>query len=478
MSLFRRYSTNFAILSILADAGLISLALFLANSVRPWLGGLPFAQDLQDPIIPTALYPLFILAWIGINLLQGLYDGRRNLYLHDELSNLTVASILAAVSTAGLLYFSFRDISRLLFLVFCLLAFVLMSLWRVLVRMALINSAGSAQKRTLMIIGAGRVGRELASEIQKSDLLGIDLAGFLDDEKRVAAGKVPILGTVRQAAALAESLAVDDVVIALPQRAHKTTNDVLAALHALPIQVWVIPDYLHFALHKASADHFAGIPMLNLRAPALTESQRLTKRLFDLSLTLLILPAALLVMTPLALLIWFQDRGPVLFRQPRVGENGSLFSMYKFRSMVPGAEDKLEALMAVQLEGHRAGLHRPEPVHKSESDPRITRIGRLIRRTSLDELPQLFNVLRGDMSLVGPRPEQPFLVAQYEPWQRKRFAVPQGMTGWWQINGRSDKPMHLHTEDDLYYIQNYSIFLDLRIVIRTILVVLRGRGAF
>jgi lipopolysaccharide/colanic/teichoic acid biosynthesis glycosyltransferase len=117
-------------------------------------------------------------------------------------------------------------------------------------------------------------------------------------------------------------------------------------------------------------------------------------------------------------------------------------------------------------------------VFKTANDPRVTRIGRLIRRTSIDELPQLLNVLNGDMSLVGPRPELPWLVEEYEPWQRKRFAVPQGITGWWQINGRSDNPMHKHTEQDLYYIQHYSWWLDILILWRTVSVVLRGKGAY
>ena len=117
-------------------------------------------------------------------------------------------------------------------------------------------------------------------------------------------------------------------------------------------------------------------------------------------------------------------------------------------------------------------------IYKSPNDPRVTRVGRFIRRTSLDELPQLFNVLKGDMSLVGPRPELPWLVEKYQPWQRKRFAVPQGITGWWQINGRSDKPMHLHIEEDLYYIQNYSLLLDIRILWATLGAVIKRKGAF
>jgi lipopolysaccharide/colanic/teichoic acid biosynthesis glycosyltransferase len=138
--------------------------------------------------------------------------------------------------------------------------------------------------------------------------------------------------------------------------------------------------------------------------------------------------------------------------------------MVKFRSMVP--EAKLVLPQDDSL------------LHKQREDPRVTLVGRWLRRTSLDELPQLWNVLRGEMSLVGPRPELPGLVERYELWQRKRFAVPQGITGWWQINGRSDKPMHLHTEEDLYYVQNYSLGLDLLILMRTAWTVVSGRGAF
>ena len=172
----------------------------------------------------------------------------------------------------------------------------------------------------------------------------------------------------------------------------------------------------------------------------------------------------------IAVAIKLDSPGPVLFMQQRVGENGRLFSMAKFRSMVVNADQLAPQVVQLGKNG--------EVLHKQAHDPRVTRVGRVLRRTSLDEIPQVFNVLRGEMSLVGPRPELPWLVEHYEIWQRRRFAVPPGITGWWQVNGRSERTMHLHTEDDLYYIQNYSPLLDLQILWRTVGVVLRGRGAF
>jgi lipopolysaccharide/colanic/teichoic acid biosynthesis glycosyltransferase len=164
----------------------------------------------------------------------------------------------------------------------------------------------------------------------------------------------------------------------------------------------------------------------------------------------------------IAVAIKLDSPGPALYRAMRVGENGRLFHMHKFRTMLKDADK-----VPLELENH-----------KLKEDPRITRVGRVLRRMSLDELPQLFNVLRGEMSLVGPRPEQPWIVERYQPWQRKRLSVMPGMTGWWQVNGRSDRPLFLNTEYDLYYIQNYSPVLDLVILWKTIWVVLRGKGAY
>src|SRR5262249_19570493 len=157
-----------------------------------------------------------------------------------------------------------------------------------------------------------------------------------------------------------------------------------------------------------------------------------------------------------------------IYSQTRLGEHGRPFKFYKFRSMFSERDPRWATFNSAE---------RPVDYKKAD-DPRITRVGRFLRRTSLDELPQFWNILKGDMSVVGPRPEMPWLVEKYEPWQRKRFEVPQGLTGWWQVNGRAEKPMYLNTEDDLFYIRNYSFWLDLQIIFRTFLVVFTGRGAY
>jgi lipopolysaccharide/colanic/teichoic acid biosynthesis glycosyltransferase len=194
------------------------------------------------------------------------------------------------------------------------------------------------------------------------------------------------------------------------------------------------------------------------------------KRSFDLLFGLFSLIFAFPIMALSVLMVYFEDGFPVIFRQTRVGKDGQLFEIFKVRTMIKNAEQLQSRMKKFDLDGNL--------IHKMKDDPRVTRVGRFLRRFSLDELPQLFNVLSGTMSLVGPRPEIPYLAEKYEPWQRKRFDVLPGITGWWQVNSRNDKPMYLHVEDDLFYIQNYSLWLDLQIILRTIWVVLTGKGAF
>lgn len=469
--MFRRFTINFALLSMFLDAVFVTLALDTAAHLRPLMSKLPFAANIYQPLeIPISLYILFPISWVGILLLLSVYDGRRNLHVTDEIISLTVGSILASVFLAGTLYLSFRQTSRVLFLAFVLLAFLFQFFWRVIIRLVFRLGTMRPEQRRVLIAGAGPVGRQLQEQIIQNPQLGLNIIGFLDDDPKKRQSAPDVLGSLTNARQIATRFQANDIVIALPHRAYKKVNQLVIELHDLAVKVWVIPDYFQLALHKAVVEEFAGIPMLDLRAPALNDYQRMVKRAFDLAISLFLLPPSLLIMIVIALAIRLEGAGPILFSQQRVGENGRLFWMHKFRTMVPDAEQLRHMVERVDEKGNL--------IHKMMDDPRVTRVGRFLRRTSLDELPQLFNVLTGNMSLIGPRPELPYLVKQYEPWQRTRFAVPQGITGWWQVNGRSDKPMHLHTEDDLYYVQNYSLILDIRILLKTIATVLRGRGAY
>ena len=196
--------------------------------------------------------------------------------------------------------------------------------------------------------------------------------------------------------------------------------------------------------------------------------QRRFKRVVDIAGAIICLLISLPVVVIAAILIKIEDGGPVFYCAPRVGENGKEFIMYKLRSMrVDSTQETPPHPQALE--------NKP---HKRVGDARVTRVGAWLRRTSIDEYPQLFNVLIGDMSLVGPRPELPWIVRTYEPWQLARLTVPQGITGWWQVSGRSERTMHLHVDLDLYYIQNYSLGLDFKILFKTFGVVLSGKGAF
>ena len=221
---------------------------------------------------------------------------------------------------------------------------------------------------------------------------------------------------------------------------------------------------------EAPANRHIAIPGDRTASSRSQECSPGLKRAFDLLIASVALVAATPVLAIASLMILMEDGRPVLFVQPRVGQNGRLFEMLKLRTMVRGAE-------SLQLVGESLDTDR-QLVHKRRDDARVTKIGRILRRLSIDELPQLVNVLIGDMSLVGPRPELPRIVSAYEPWQFQRLAIPQGITGWWQVSGRSDRPMHLHTEDDVYYLRNRSFWLDLRILLQTIWIVLIGRGAY
>jgi exopolysaccharide biosynthesis polyprenyl glycosylphosphotransferase len=469
----RYYQSNYVLFLVTADLTLTCISLFLAGQARFIL---PYGVRLTEKMValPLVVYAAAVVIW-GVNfVLFSVYDRRRLLRIVDEAQLVTAAAAMSNLVLAGLLYLTYRDVPRLLFVYFVVLDVFFLLMLRITLRIGFrLVGARRMQEVRVLIVGAGKVGRQVAQEIQAQSWTGLTLVGYLDDDPSKQGSLVegaPVLGQLETANRLVQSQRIDEVILALPLRAHGPLEDLVLALQSLPVRVRVVPDFFDLAIFRATIDDFGGIPLIGLRDPAIDGYNRTIKRAFDL----LIATLGLLVVWPIMLLvavaIKLDSPGTVFFKQQRVGENARVFTMIKFRSMVVDAEQRQAEVLQTTDNG--------VVMHKTANDPRITRVGHFIRRTSLDEIPQLFNVLKGDMSLVGPRPELPFLVERYERWQRQRFAVPPGITGWWQINGRSDKLMHLHTEDDLYYIRNYSPLLDLQILWRTIAVVLRGRGAY
>jgi len=471
--MLRRFGVNYAIFSMALDILLTLLALVLATKVVQFI---PLhLTNLRGQAIVSPYVYLIVPAMWGISfLVLSVYDPKRIYKAMDEFQIVTLATVASALLFAGLLFLTNRDFSRWVFVLFVALDLAFLLGWRILARIMFRIGRMPVAERHVLIVGAGEVGQRVGQMIQDYRTMGLNLTGFLDEVEPNGAEQseyvVHVLGRVDDVREVVQESDINDVVIALPQRDYAQINELVLALHDLPVQVRVVPDYFSLALYRASVEDFGGLPMINLRDPALNDVQRLVKRMFDLVLSSILIAIAMLPMAIITLLIKLDSDGPILFRQQRVGENGRLFSMYKFRSMIVGADKMLHGMTEYSEDGRL--------FFKKADDPRVTNVGRFLRHTSLDELPQLFNVLKGDMSLVGPRPELPWLVGQYEPWQHKRLAVPQGMTGWWQINGRADKPLHLHTEEDLYYVQNYSLWMDIYILLKTPWVVVRGKGAY
>lgn len=475
--MFKRFSTNYLVLLFLLDNLLVCSALWLATSVQFAPAGFTFAGiSLQYSELPQAqLYLSIALLWSAIFLICSCYTPRRVIFWFDEFRLVLGAHTVAALSLAGLLYLSNIALPRSMYIAFYVLAVAGLIGYRVALRIWYRSQQDATDNvARILIAGAGDVGQNLVAEFKHQQWPGIQIIGFIDDNDETFGAiyhDVSVLGNLDSIQDLVYDHRIDEVIIALPRDAHDRVGYLVSELREFPVHLRVVPDYFDLAFHGASIERLGNYPLIGLRDPAIDGFQRFVKRLVDIAISAVGLLLASPILGLIALLIKLEDQGPIFYRSPRAGENGRTFEMLKFRSMVVNADK-------IQDEVNHIDDETGIITHKVKSDPRVTKIGKFIRRTSLDELPQLWNVLIGEMSIVGPRPELPWLVDAYEPWQRTRFAVPQGITGWWQVNGRSDNLMHLNTDQDLYYVQNYSIWLDIQILWRTVGVVLKGKGAY
>jgi exopolysaccharide biosynthesis polyprenyl glycosylphosphotransferase len=325
-----------------------------------------------------------------------------------------------------------------------------------------------------VIVGSGEVGRSVIRTLLARPDLGFNAVGYVDDgssHKSIGSGRIPYMGRLPDLEPiLRKHRDINTVFIALPSHQHQEIDNVVRSCQQFGAQAQVVPDLFQLSLNRVEFSNMAGIPMLSAREVRLSAVGQLVKRALDLVIVLIIAIPAALVTFLTAAAIKLETQGPAFFFQERVGYRGRHFQMAKFRSMVVDAEDRKEALRQLN--------EASGPIFKIKNDPRLTRVGRLIRRFSLDELPQLYNVFRGDMSLVGPRPPLEDEVALYQPWHMQRLAVKGGMTGLWQVSGRADLTFDEQCLLDIYYIENWSIFLDFRILLQTIPLIIQGRGAY
>lgn len=466
-----RSGASRTLLRLASDVILTELALLLA-SVLATLAFSAIPASGEQTSLPWLVYALVAIIW-GIALLLSPTHLARIQRAVDEAQMMFLTVTLATLALAGLLFFFYPQLYRVQILTFYVLDLLFLIGSR-LARRVVLKLMGKPRypRRKVLILGADETGRDMARMISRYSWAGLEQVGFLDDDlaPRTEVEGKPVLGPIEQVAHYVESREVAEVIVALPMQSYDRFFQLIDGLKALPVRVRVVPDHIKSTLFRTRVEEFAGVPMIALQQPTLAPFERWVKRAFDLIAGTIILILIAPLQALIAIAIRLDSPGTILFKQKRVGENGQVFWMYKFRSMVQNAEDQQDKVIRISPDG--------QVLHKHANDPRVTRVGRIIRRTSMDELPQIINVLKGEMSLVGPRPELPWLVEQYEPWQRQRFSVPQGITGWWQVNGRSDKPMHLHTEEDLFYIQNYSLLLDIQILWRTLGAVVKSKGAY
>lgn len=402
----------------------------------------------------------YALISIAVGYLMGYYTPKRKRTFSFEAFKIIQVHSLSFLLLLSVLFIVKEvDISRAFLGLFLVNNLILAGIYRFFIKKSLqrLRQRGF-NKQFILIAGAGSLGRRFYKNLMQHPELGFEVVGFLDDHLEEHEYQYrnykPILGTLSDIEAILQKATIDEVIIALPLNAYEKLGDIILACEKAGVKVLIIPDYYDYLPAKPFFDNFAGIPLINVRDIPLDELQnRIIKRTFDVifASVAIIVTSPILLLTTIAIKV--TSRGPIIFKQERVGFNRRTFHMYKFRSM--------KVMSAVQS----------DTVWTTEQDPRTTKFGSFLRKTSLDELPQFFNVLLGHMSVVGPRPERPYYVEQFKediPKYMVKHHIRPGITGWAQSNGyRGDTSIEDRIKHDIYYIENWSFVLDLRIIMKT-----------
>jgi exopolysaccharide biosynthesis polyprenyl glycosylphosphotransferase len=454
---------------VLADILAVNLALFLVYWLRFGSGGLPAGVDLSPAsfLVPALWITLY---WLVIFVFNGLYKTTWDISRIDEslflFKSITLGVLLLAVATLDLSDPFPR--SRLVIFGYWLALLFLLNSFRLIVRgVEKRFKVKGLGRRKAIIVGAAERGEVLLKEISEYPALGYEIVGFVDDDPEKAEKEIlgeKVLGTTGELPRLIRERGVEEVLIAISTTSHEAILRIMGLCVGTRVAFRIVPD-LYDIVSGHKTHQVYGFPLVRLFPEPMGVGQRLLKRTFDILFSLVVLVLFLPIWLLVAMAIKLTSSGPVLFKQRRIGKRAKEFMLYKYRSMIEDAEKDTG------------------PVWAEKNDQRVTKVGRILRRTRLDEIPQLINVFKGEMSLVGPRPERPYFVGQLMqeiPLYSRRLNVKPGITGWAQTRHTYDvclDDVREKVKYDLYYIENMSLTLDLKILARTILVTLTGSGA-
>ncbi len=457
--MLKKHGQLFLTAIILFDSLAIAFSWFSAYYLhfKTSFGPAPRGAVPELEVYYLALLPIWIVFMFNVKLFR-LYQPLRGKPVSIDFYNITKITVLSIlILTAATFFYRSESFSRMVTVYFWVLITFSMFTSHLLVRLLLMEARRRGfNLRHVLIIGSGELGQAVAEKINLHPEFGMNIVGFLTSHvekvgREIGGGKV--LGIYSDIVRIIRTHGIDQLYIALPLEAHDRMEKVLANLGEETVDIKVVPDLLKFMNLQAGVEELDGLPIVNLTESPLYGWNLVVKRVSDIVLSVLAILLSAPVLLLVAVLIKLGSKGPVIFRQERVGLDGEEFEMLKFRSMRVDAEDKTG------------------PVWANKNDDRKTRLGAFLRKTSVDELPQLFNVLKGDMSLVGPRPERPVFVEEFKksvPQYMLRLKMKAGLTGWAQVNGwRGDTSLNKRIEFDLYYIKNWSLLFDLKIILMT-----------
>jgi len=424
---------------------------------------------------PEFLLPMIVIYfyWFMIFLFVGMYRTWFAASRFDEITTLLKTSFFGVVILFFLIFIddiSYQQTSAQRYLIFIYWGIFLVCVGggrlfiRSLQRYLLLRGIG---RRNTIIIGYNERAKEVCEQVTRAKALGLDVVGFVTlDEENFSDSENQIIGSINEIEKLVNEYDVREVIIALDKHEHEQMLEVIAKCDFNDLTIKIVPDLYEIISGQARTNQLYGIPLIEVNPQLMPVWERKVKRLMDILVSLIILIITFPIILIVALAIKLDSKGPVFYKQIRVGKDGKEFKIYKFRSMIQDAE---------KYTG---------PVWSKKHDPRITRVGRIIRKFRLDEIPQFINVLRGEMSLVGPRPERPYFVEQLSkeiPLYKRRLKVKPGITGWAQVKHKYDESIEdvkKKVQYDLFYIENISLRMDLKILFRTIFVVLFGKGHY